>query len=282
MPASTRPASCSVALREEAVEAHPEALEVAADGLEHQLLAPGGEEVERLGRGVARLVGVAVADLLPHRLGDGHDVVAGVAVLGHRGRAAGQLAVARRHRGPEQPHLAAEVVDVVLARDAVPRELQDPPQRVAVGRLARVAHVGRARRVGRHELEQDVLRHGRAAAPAGLPGAHDRAHGAGEPTGGQGHVEEPRPGDLDRRQPVRGRRVPAQSLRDRLGDLARRAACRLGKRHRDRARDVALVALGRRRERDGRRRGPGHGVGRGGEGVADRREERGVAHGRAA
>ena len=72
--------------------------------------------------------------------------------------------------------------------------------------------------------------------------------------GGQGHVEEAR-ARRPRRRPSQlgGARAAAQAGGDRLGDLARRAARRLGQGHRQRAGQVAHLRLGRRGERHGGR-----------------------------
>ena len=81
------------------------------------------------------------------------DVVALVAVLGHR-----LAAPERRDRRAEVPDLAARVVEVVLARDALAAGLEDAAEQVADERAAGVADVERPGRVGRHELDVDRSR----------------------------------------------------------------------------------------------------------------------------
>ena len=98
----------------------------------------------------------------------------------------------RRHRRPDRPPRAAprpvrraateapsmrtwraRVVEVVLARDAVPAALEHPAEQVADERAARVADRQRAGRVGRDELDVDmprVVRPHAAEAVVGQPG----------------------------------------------------------------------------------------------------------------
>ena len=79
----------------------------------------------------------------------GH-VVALVAVLGER-----LAAMQRRDGCAEDADLAARIVEVVLARDALAAGLEDAAEQVADERAARVADVQRPGRVGRHELDVD-------------------------------------------------------------------------------------------------------------------------------
>ncbi len=86
----------------------------------------------------------------------------------------------------EDPRLVAEVVDVVLARDAVAGRLEEPRDRVAEDGAARVADVQRPGRVRADELDVDALaRRGGGAAVAAtrdedfLELGVERATGAG-------------------------------------------------------------------------------------------------------
>ena len=130
-PRAPRHAGCA---RRRGCRSYPEAREIGADGAQHQLLAPGGEALDHLGVEGRGGVGQPVADLLPHGGGDPGDVVAVVPVLGDLDVAPAELRVAHGHRRAEGAHLAPVVVDVVLPRDGMPGEGQDPPDRVAVGR----------------------------------------------------------------------------------------------------------------------------------------------------
>jgi hypothetical protein len=78
--------------------------------------------------------------------------------LGRRRRGAAELLeVARLHRLAEHAHLAAAVVEVVLARDVVAGRLEQARDRVAEHGLASVSERERAGRVRRHELHLHAL-----------------------------------------------------------------------------------------------------------------------------
>ena len=141
---SDLPAVVQRCLREERVEPHAESLEVGRHLLQHQPLGPVGKRraFERFGLEFA---------------GDPADVFALVAVLGHLCIEPAQLVDPRCDRLAEQRDLPAVIVDVELPVDVVTGELQDPAKRVAIGRVAGVAHVQRPRGVGRHELQVDPL-----------------------------------------------------------------------------------------------------------------------------
>ena len=98
-------------------------------------------------------VGPAVAFTLADRGRDLAHVVAVVAVLGKRHRAAGELLVAGVRRLAQHLHLVAGVVHVVLALDGVTGGGEEARQRIAGDRAARVADVERTRRIGAHELD---------------------------------------------------------------------------------------------------------------------------------
>ena len=88
------------------------------------------------------------------------DVVAVIAVLGNR------LSERQRpNRLGEPDHLAAVVVDVVLARHVLAAEPEHPRDRVAVGGLPGVSDVERPGRVRRHELDVDRAAPPRCRAP---------------------------------------------------------------------------------------------------------------------
>ena len=211
-------------LRRPEVECHPEALERLADVGEHLGDAALRELVEvhvpRLG------------DLLCE-LGD---VRAAVAVLGDL------LAARPRPDGlGELAHLRAVVVGVELARDLVALKGEQPRERVAVRRVARVADVHGPGRVRGDELDIDALAHRRAAPAPAVAGVQDRAQRAAEPLVAQPQVQEPGPGDLDALQPVA--EPPAQLVGERGGDLPRCALQHRREQHRRVGRVVAEVGL---------------------------------------
>ena len=125
---------------------------VVLDVVEHLLAAP------------AAGLGDVVGPVVPRA--EVGDELAGIAVLGN-----GLAVLAGEHARAEAPHLAAGVVDVVLAGDLVPRALEEPGERVAVGREPAVADVQRPGRVGRDELDHHPL----AVADVGLRVAVDAA-----------------------------------------------------------------------------------------------------------
>ncbi len=95
-------------------------------------------------------------------------------------------------RGAEVAHLGPEIVEVVLARDAVAGRLEHAAEEVAHERAARVADVERPGGVGRHELHVDPLRRRRrdAAPRGGL--RQDRRDDVRERCVGHPQVEEAR------------------------------------------------------------------------------------------
>jgi hypothetical protein len=81
--------------------------------------------------------------------------------------------------------------------DRVAAELEQPRQRVAVGRVAGVADVDRTGRVGADELDVDDPRGVGAAAAERLAGIQDARQRLRVPAVGQEEVEEPRACNLD-------------------------------------------------------------------------------------
>ena len=92
---------------------------------------------------------------------------------GSRPRAAPRRARARQDRLAEPLHLAAAVVEVVLALDRVAGELEDPRERVAEGGVAAGGRGQRPGRVGGDELDLDALAL-RRPAPNASPGRRAR------------------------------------------------------------------------------------------------------------
>ncbi len=128
--------------------------------------------------------------------------------------------------------LVAEVVDVVLARDAVARRLEQARDGVAEDGAARVADVQRPGRVGAHELEVDALAGRAGARPYAGARAEDRARAPrGAPRGCSAQVHEAGPRDLGAPDDV----VARERLDERLGDRARRLAEPLREHHRRRS-----------------------------------------------
>ena len=182
-------------------------------------------------------------------LGELAHVVALVAVLR-------RLLAARpgQDRRAEPVDLPAGVVEVVLALDLVADEAQDPPQRVAVGRVAAARGGQRPGRVGGDELDLDPLARLGLAAAVAVAG---RQH-----LGGGRACTRRRPGrgsGSRGRRPRRGRAAsPSRSVSfcaEPLRDLARRRLQRRGQQHRRVGREVAEAGLARPLERRARLRG---------------------------
>ena len=102
----------------------------------------------------------------------------------------------------------------------MPVKGQHARQGIAVGGIARVAHVHRAGRIGRDELNQDALRLARSARAEVLARGEHLGERARQPGVRQEQVHEARAGDLEAleaRPEALLQRVP-----EALGDLARR------------------------------------------------------------
>ena len=183
--------------------------------------------------GVAQAVALAPAQFAA----DLDHVVALVAVVGEAHRHAAEVEVAQPHAHRQDVHLAAVVVDVVLAIDRVAVGLEQVAQGRAIGRAAAVAHVQRTVRIGRDELKHHRLARagiGAAVALATLEHAADRAHQAGR---ADVEVDEARARDLGLLDQARLRQRGGERLRQ----LARIAAQLLGQQHRHVAGVVAVL-----------------------------------------
>ena len=208
------------------------------------------EADDALGRppaGRGHVVGAIVAAAQPV------DVLARVAVLGHRlARAGGRAALAPRRR-----IWPPRVVDVVLAGDRR-------------GRSARAAGRGRRRRTANQPLptwsgpvgladtnstfDPLAVRRGRAGRSRRRPPRRRRRSTSCSHVSAQAEVDEAGPGDLDRaRRAAAGRRSRCSASS--VGQLARVAAGRLGRGQRHVGRPVAVLAAAaaaRARSRRGR------------------------------
>ena len=126
------------------IEVDAETLQAGLDRGSHPECRPVADDLVRIGPGRGRLSKDLVGKV-PREL---TDVQAVITIVGDR------LAMSKSDDGrPEVRDLAATVVEVVLARDALPARLQDPAQQVADERAARIADGERAGRVGRHEFD---------------------------------------------------------------------------------------------------------------------------------
>ena len=148
--------------------------------------------------------------------------------------------------GPEELHLPARVVVVVLALDVVPGELEQPGDGVAVGAVAGGGDDDRARRVRGDHLDLDVLAPFGLAAAVAASGPEDLRERLAVPVPAEPEVDEPRAGDLGALD-LRQRRGP---LRQFLRQLARGLPLRRSELQRGVRRVVAVLGLARPFELD--------------------------------
>jgi hypothetical protein len=140
-------------------------------------------------------VAVGLLDLFRHLV---H--VAALVGVGREGqRLVEQRQVTQPGRHGEDVHLAAGIVDVVLARHLVAGEGQQRRQAGAVGGAAAVADMQRAGGIGGNEFDLQAARHpavaGRAAPEVAAGGEHG-GHHRGARRGRQREVDEAGAGDL--------------------------------------------------------------------------------------
>ena len=192
------------------------------------------------------------------------DVLALVAVLGRL-----LAARPRPQRRAEQLHLAAGVVEVVLALDRRGRR-----RRTAAPASRRRRRCGRSTAVtgpvGLPLTYSTWIRCGsrrRAGAVAARPGRAPRSTTCAVPRGRHAHVDEPRPGDLDRRDPAASRAArrsaPAMSRGDARSGFAPAPSRPPSRSRRGSGRRAARARTARRRRRP--RRPPRDRVGQLGE-----------------
>ena len=175
------------------------------------------------------------------------DVLALVAVFGHRRVDAVLLEIACADRLAEQLHLAAAVVEIIFARHVEAGRLVESRDRIAQHGVAAVADGDGSGRIGGEKLDLDFLAGARAQLPrARLP---ERAAGArglthlGMPVRGR-HFEIDEAGAGDRDLAHFGGQRDVRL--DYLGDRARRLALGLGESERDVRGDVAMGGIARR------------------------------------
>ena len=141
------------------------------------------------------------------------------------------------HARGEGEDLVAAIVDVVLARDAIPLRLEQARQGVPEDGVPPARHGDRPRRVRADELDVDALSgRGRSAAP-GAPGAHDLGNLFLKHRGMKAEVDEPRTGDLRRSDDA----TAGQPAHERLGDRSGGLPGPLGERHGDVRRKMTVL-----------------------------------------
>ena len=142
---------------------------------------------------------------------------------------------------PEDVHLAAGVIDVILARHIPAGKGQQAGQRRAIGGTATVADVQRAGRIGRDELDLHRSCATELRAPVVLP---VNQHGTDDIDLGpriEREIDEPGPGKLGLGDQRRHRQLGQQLA----GNFARVLLQRLGQLHRQIGREVAVRRVAR-------------------------------------
>ena len=157
------------------------------------------------------------AVLLRQGLADRLQVVARIKPVGNCDLFAQRLAVAQECRARQNVHLAAGIVDVILARDVIAREGKKVRERVAEHGAATMPDVHRSGRIRRHVLDVELA----AVAPRACTILHtalqDGAHQIVPDAGLERDVQKPRPRDLD----LGDIGIAFELLLERFGNIAR-------------------------------------------------------------
>ena len=185
---------------------------------------------------------------------DVDDVLALVALFGHRGVDAVRLEIPHAHGLAEQLHLAAAVVEIIFARDVEAGALVEARDGVAEHGVAAVADGQGAGGIGGEKLDLDFFACAGAQLPcARLPERASVARGAahlGMPIGGRHfEIDKAGTGDRDFAHFCWHRDVRPDNFRDR----ARWFALGPGERQRDVRGDVAMSRVAGRFDSDRRK-----------------------------
>ena len=181
-------------------------------------------------------------------LADRLQIVAGIIAFGDLADIlAERLAVAQVRRAGEHVDLAAGIVDIIFAGDAVPRIFEQAGQRVADHGAAAMAHMHRAGRVGRDIFDVDPLAAAHVGAAIFLALGEDGTKLLLPDRAAEPDVDEAGSGDVGRFDLA----DLAQLRHDHLGERARRHAGALGQHHRRIGREVAMAGVARRLDRHG-------------------------------
>ena len=215
---------------------------------------------ERQGLGIGRInpTGVGIPDLPLQLLGQYTDVVALVAVLGHRRLQAEQRAISGRHRRTEQFHLAAVVIHVELAGHIVAGVFENARNTVAVRGLTGMAHVWRPSGVGRHELDENALSRAGLPAAIAIPRCDNRPCRGGEPPRAQREVDESGSGHLGRFHKSSEFGIGGNAAHELFGDIAWASPGGLREGHCHVGREVPETGIAGRIEAGAGGGAPGH------------------------
>ena len=209
------------------------------------LVATGRVELRAVHQALA-LVATQCFDLRVERRRDPAHVPAPIAVRGKRDRLPAALQVPQPYAQREDVHLAARVVDVVLALHVVPGRFEEVRDAGAVRGAPSVPDVQRAGGVRGHELHLDAAAFAERRAREPRAFAEDAAHHRGERLRRDAEVDEAGIGDRDRGDRGRFR----QPRHDALGDLARLGASDARQGEGDGAREIPVAVPAAALDRD--------------------------------
>ena len=181
--------------------------------------------------------GEVPADIAFQRGRDFMHVRAAIAVRGKRDRYPPALEVTQPHAQREDVHLAAGVVDVVLALHVESGRFEDVGDACAVRGTPAVSDVQRAGGVRGDELHLDAPAIAERRARSARAVHEDAAHHLGERPRRDAEVDEARAGNRDRRDGVRTR----QPRDDEFRDLSGPAPCDTGEGEGDGTREIAVI-----------------------------------------
>ena len=194
------------------------------------------------------------ADIAREPTRDLVNVPAPIAVRGKCDRDSAPLQVPQPQAQREDVHLAAGVVDVVLALDVEADRFEDVRDARPVRGAATVPDVEWSGGIGGDEFHLDPAATPERRIRVARTGDEDAAHHRGERLGRDAEVDEPGAGDFDGRDRGRLR----QPRNDALGDLAGLAPGDAGEGKGERAREIAMAVataaldrnVGQRSERE--------------------------------
>ena len=230
-------------LGREQVVMDAEQRQVGADHVHHRGDGDLTEEHEPFALGRAD---ISVAELGGELRTNRLQIVAGIETGWNLDRLAQRFPIPKMRRAGEHVDLAARVVDIIFPDHLVPGEFEQGSERIAHHRAAAMAHMHRARRIGRDIF--DV--HGRARAHGGaaifVAGIEDCHQLAAPGRVGERQVDEAGARDRDR-----GDFVQLLQLRaDLLGQRTRIGARRLGEDHRGIGGQISMRGVARRLDGD--------------------------------
>ncbi len=213
--------------------------EIGLDQLDHRRDRLRLERLQPLALG---RVDVGVAIFRRQRLPHGHQIIARIQPFRDVADLLAQrLAIAKMRRSRQGLDLAPGIVDIIFASDDEPGRFEQGSQRIADHRASAMTHVHRPGRVGRDIFDIDPFARTNARPAVSRPVRHDRPQLIAPRDFIEPHIDEPRPGNLDPRDP----RQCLQLGRDQRGERARIGRGGLGQHHCRIGRKIAMRRIAR-------------------------------------